>query len=243
MSPGNPVPNYYASSPLVAATIPGGEGIFHGAAVTPETKFLRNIMALSNSATGLPLELILCDYLLYYPFVDMGSTDVQAMTNSVTLPRYATGAGVQAIAVEVASQIGGTTFNIGYTNSSGTAGRTSQTVTCNTATSSGTLIQTNTATLGSNGPFIPLQIGDSGIRSIESLTMLSADVGLITLVLVYPLASLMLRGVDAPVEVDYFLDRATMPQIFDGAYLNFLCHPTGTLAATALHGTMQFIWR
>lgn len=63
---------------------------------------------MASSATGLPMSFILCDYLLYYPFVDTGTNDEQFMTNSVTLPRYTDGKGVQMMAVSVASNSGTT---------------------------------------------------------------------------------------------------------------------------------------
>lgn len=242
MSPGNPIPNYYANTPLLSAVLNGSEGIFHGGAVSPATKHIKGTMVLANSATGLPVTFILCDYLLYYPFLDQGSTDQQDLINSVPLPRYADGSGVQAMAVLVGAQTGGQTFQISYTNQSGVAGRISKTVTCNTATSTGTIATTAPATSGCAGPFIPLQDGDTGIRSIQSLTMNGADVGLMTLVLVKPLATFVVRGVDAPVEVDYLQDRPSLTRIIDGAYLNLLALPSGSLSGVALHGTLETIW-
>lgn len=242
MAPGNPIPNYYANTPLVAAVLNGAEGIFHGGAVTPATKHLKRFMALSASATGLPLSLILCDYLLYYPFLDQGTTDPQALDNTVTLPRYANGVGVQILPVLVGAQTGGQTFSVSYTNSDGVAGRTSGSVLCNTATSTGAIVGTQQAANGAVGPFIPLQGTDTGVRSVESLTMAGADVGLMALVLVKPIASLMLRGVDAPVEVDFLVDRPSMPRIYDGAYLNLIALPMGNLSGIALHGLCETIW-
>lgn len=244
MSPGNPNPNYYASSPAVAATLSSGDGIFHGGAVSPYTKRLKSIMALTAVSTALPMNMILCDYLMYYPFLDMGTNDDQPMTNSISLPRYATGAGVQAIAVMTNPQVtGSATFNFDYTNQDGTSGRTTSTVTCNTATAIGSLINTTTATAGASSPFIPLASGDSGIRSIQTFRMVAGtDVGLICLVLVKPLARIMIRGIDAPTEVDYLMDMPSLPEIQDGAYLNFICLPNGSLAATPIHGVAEFIW-
>jgi len=72
---------------------------------------------MSNSATGLPLPLILCDYLLYYPSVDDSISDTQILDNTVTLPRYTDGKGVQVIAVTVAGRTGGQSFYFTYTNS------------------------------------------------------------------------------------------------------------------------------
>lgn len=48
-------------------------------------------MAMSSSATGLPLPLLLCDFLLYYPSVDDSVTDPQILDNTITLPRYTDG--------------------------------------------------------------------------------------------------------------------------------------------------------
>ena len=244
MMPGNPLPNYYASSPLVAATLNGGEGLFHGGAVTPGEKRLKSLMALTTTSTALPLQMILCDYLLYYPFLDMGSNEDQSLTNTVTLPRYADGKGVQAIAVMTNPQASsGTTFNFDYTNQDGVAGRVSQTQTCGPATVFGSLINTAPATAGASQHFIGLQGTDTGIRSIETFRMVGgSDVGLICLVLVKPIASMMIRGIDAPVEVDFLTMAPSIPVVADGAYLNFLCRPMGSLAATAIHGTAEFIW-
>jgi len=74
------------------------------------------------------------------------------------------------------------------------------------------------------------------------VTMAGADVGLFALVLVKPLAQLQLRGIDAPVEVNYFTDFGQLPTIVDDAYLNFLACPSGSLAATPLHGDITVVW-
>lgn len=247
MSPGNPNPNYYAASPLVAKRLAQSSdgGIFHGA--TPgagRTKHLRRLMALvSTPTTALPLPMILCDYLLYYPFVDMSSTDAQVMTQSENLSRYTDGAGVQIMAVEVASQIGGVQFNVTYTNSSGVAGRVTPTVRCNTQTSVGTIITTAAATSGCSGPFMPLQAGDTGVRSIEACTFLAGDVGLVSLVLVKPLAMLGVYDLRAPAEKDFVLDNpATLPRIEDDAYLNLICLPSGSISSGQILGTIETVW-
>ena len=245
MSPGNPVPNFYAAAPLVSKVLAQSTdgGLFHGA--TPGgtyTKHLRRIMAMTVTTTAVPLPCILLDYLMYYPFVDMSVTDAQAMTVGDALPRYPTGVGVQIMAVEVASQIGGVSFFVTYTNSDGVAGRTSQTVTCNTQTVNGTIISTAPATLGCAGPFIPLQAGDSGVRSIESCTFITGDVGLITLVLVKPLASFSIFDISAPSERDMILDGVQLPEIKADAYLNLICYPSGTLASSQIMGTIETVF-
>lgn len=244
MSPGNPIPNYYASSPLAAARLSGSEGIFHGGAVTPSKKRLKSLMAMTAVATALPMNMIACDYLLYYPFLDMGTNDDQTLVNATALSRFTDGDGVRAIAVMTNPQVsGGATFNFDYTNQDGTSGRTSRTVRCNTATAIGSLINTAPATADASSPFIPLADGDTGIRSIDTFRMVAgSDVGLICLVLVKPIARTILRGIDAPTEVDYLTDFISLPEIDDDAYLNFIALPNGSLAATPIHGLAEFIW-
>ncbi len=244
MSPGNPVPQYYAASPLIASPMSYSDeqGMNHGRNVSPLTKHLQRLTVMTSTATALPMPMMLCDYLLYYPFIDEGSTDEQALDNTATLPRYTDGEGVQVMAVSVAGRTGGQSFSINYTNSDGVSGRVSQTVVQNSVSVNGSIVTSDRANANARGPFIPLQAGDTGVRSIESVTMAGADVGLFSLVLVKPLAQFQLRGIDAPVEVNYLTDFGQLPRIVDDAYLNFLCCPSGSLAATALHGDISVVW-
>lgn len=244
MSPGNPTPNYYIGTPNVNTALSQNTdgGIYHGA--TQNGKYLKNLMALTVTPNAVPLPMILCDYLMFYPFVDMSITDEQAMINSIQLPRYPTGKGVQMMAVEVAAQsgVGNPRFYITYTNDLGVAGRVTPLIACNTQTVNGTIISSDRASALSSGAFLPLQNGDTGVRSIESITFLTPDIGLVALVLVKPLAAMTIRGIDAPVERDYAIDFAVMPKIMPDAYLNFLCLPNATLAAAPIYGSATFVW-
>lgn len=246
MSPGRPVPKYWFDAPPAIAkqvSYSADGGLEHGGGVSPSEKYLRLTTGIATAATALPLTMILCDYLLYYPSIDDSVLDEQVMDNTVTLPRYTDGEGVQVIAVSVAGRTGGASFYFTYTNSDGVSGRTSRTVFQNSAAALGTL----QANAGANNnaaanPFIGLQAGDTGVRSIDSVVMLSADVGLMTLILVKPLGTSVIREITAPVEKDYFLEAGVIPRIYDDAYLSFLCLPQGTLAATALMGDIKTVW-
>lgn len=246
LSPGNPAPIYYAGSPLTALPIAHSTdgGIFHGKAVSPSTMYLNKTLVQANAATGLPMPVVFVDLLMAYPFVDESTSDVQSMTNTLTLPRYTDGAGVQVMAVSVApaSGAGGPTFTMSYTNSSGVSGRTSQTVTMNTAIANGQIISAiNTTTGPASVPFIPLQLGDTGVRSIESVTMVTgSDVGLFTLVLVKPLADTQVCGIDAPMETDTFVYKSELTGIVDDACISLICCPQGALNATRLMGSLEF---
>ncbi len=244
---GNPkAKNWFDAAPLVAAQVKQSTdiGIYHGKDVAPSQKYLRKTLSLSSNVNPLPMKMILCDYLLYYPTIDDSETGQQDMDNSVTLPRYTDGAGVQMIAVTLAGRTGGQTFTVTYTNSSGVSGRTSQTVAQNTSAIIGT-ITTSFLTVNASGsasPFIGLQAGDTGVRSIQSVQMNGSDTGLFALVLVKPLSETQIKATDGPVEVDYLMHRGEMPRIYDDAYLNYLCLPNGSLAGVALIGNVKTIY-
>lgn len=244
LSPGNPKPFYYASPPLEAAPLFVTDGGFqHGGSVSPKAKSLRRSLMMSASATGLPLPMILCDYLMYYPFIDMGETEEQLMVNDSSLPRYTDGAGVQIMAVLVAAGAGGQTFRVNYTNQDGVSGRLTTVAIMNTSTAIGNIISSQNAANGTSGAFLPLQSGDSGVRSIEGVQMISGpDVGLFTLVMVKPLAQMQIIEQTAPCEIDYLKEFAEMPEIIDGAYLNYICLPNGSLSGVALIGEHDFTW-
>ena len=248
MSPGKPAPQYYAAAPLTAQTLARSAdgGLDHGGDVSPSAKFLRTLMVSCVTAGGAIQRMYLLDYLLFYPFVDMGTSDEQAMTNTQVLTRYADGDGVQIMAILVAPHgLVGDTFFVTYTNQDGTAGRVTVLHTMSTAIAvNGTVLTTQQTGTGRFGPFLTLQAGDTGVRSIEAVQCTAGtDVGLFTLVLVKPLAELTHRGVDAPTEVDFFLRAGgKVPAIVDDAYLNFIACPTGSLSAAALNGLMTVVW-
>lgn len=241
MSPGNPNPNYYASSPLIAQAMSQSNngGIYHGGG----EKYIHRMMVMTPTSTAINSRLMLLDYLLYYPFIDESTTDEQILDNSVTLPRFTSGEGVQVMAVVVAGQMGGQPFSIRYTNSDGVPDRISQTVVMNTQVLNGTILTSAPATLNCAGPFIPLQQGDKGIRSIEAVTIGGAgDVGLFTLVLVKPICDSMLNEITAPTEIEYFKDFGKLPKIENDAYLNWIIHPTGSLSGAPFHGFVEYVW-
>jgi len=249
MSPGNPSPNYYigavgAFTPLKQST---DGGIRHGGNVNHlgYKKFLRKLMAQTTTATAAPCRMVLLDYIGFYGFIDESVTDLQPLDNTTPLPRHETGAGVMMMPVIVAAQTGGQDFYVVYTNQDGVSGRVSQTVRMTTQAVNGTILHSTQANNlnGYNGPFLPLQRGDTGVRSVESVQILGVgDVGLFALVLVKPLSTFALRGIDAPTEIDYFTDMAALPEIKDDAYLNFLALPNGTLSGAPINGIIETTW-
>jgi len=244
VAPGKPKAKlWFDSAPYIAVPIKQStdEGIMHGAAVSPATKFLRKLAVFNPVTTALPMTMILCDYLLYYPSIDDSEVDPQILDNTETLPRYTDGEGVQMMAVSLASRTGGATVEVSYTNSDGVAGRTSRFVE-GTSTAIGAILSADITSDSAQRPWIPLQAGDRGVRSVESVTMITPDVGFFAIVLVKPLAKICMRALDAPVEKDILLDDADLPIVYDDAYLNYICNPQGTLATTTLRGSIKVAW-
>lgn len=243
MASGNPVPNYYAATPLAAATLDTEKGIWAGSNVSPAQKHLKNFVIMSPTANAAPSTWFLMDYLVYYPFIDLDAVgEEQVMDNTVTLPRYATGAGVKMFMVNVAPTVGGGQFTVNYTNSDGVAGRVTPTQFCSAATNIATFTATTENASGFQ-PFIPLQAGDSGVRSVESVTVSVANGGLAALVLAYPIRQTTIREITAARELESIREVPSAPRIYDGAYLNLIGNtPTGSIASAIIAGYAEFVW-
>lgn len=242
VAPGTPRPKYwFDASPLVAQQIKQSTdgGIFHGSDVSPAKKYLRGLSYFHTSTTAgaYYYKMLLCDYLLYYPSVDESTTDVQVMDNTATLPRYTDGKGVQVMAVNLAARTGNTMFSFTYTNQDGVSGRVSQTARLNSAAAIGMIATADSAATTNNMcPFIGLQSGDTGVRSIESVTMSTVDTGLFALILVKPLTTLS-QGVSAETagtswvqrrDKDPLMESCELVEIQDDAYLNLVTLMNGS---------------
>lgn len=241
MAAGIPTPNFYASEPLVAATLNPMRGINHGDNKSPSEKYVQSWELMTPTA-GLVGPYFLMDYLLYYPFVDLDSLEPQDFDNTVTLSRYADGDGVMAMFVCAAPTTGGGSFTYSYINQAGNAA-VSPTISYTTASAGiSSIVTSQPAVAASMGPFLPLASGDTGIRSVTGITNITGTGGLGTLVLVKPLASHAVFEVNTPHEVEYVRDRPTLPRIYDGAYLNMVMRCSATVAAGILVGRLTTVW-
>lgn len=254
---GVPVPNYYASSPLVAATLVGREGIYIPEQLT--TRFLKRsiVMSAAASATGTTNQnqpLMLLDYLLYYPFVDLDAAgEEQVMDNTVTLPRYTDGVGVRAMLVAQAPTVGGGSFTVKYIGNDDLE-YTSTTIFCAAAQPSGALVTSVQAAAGIS-PFIPLAAGVRGIKRFNSMTISVANGGLAAIVLVRPLEMSYVheecrRPTSSPAEsfgdaaeIERVRTRAGAPEVKAGAFLGWIGQGVaGSLASAPLVGMIETFW-
>lgn len=252
---GSPLANFYASTPLESAYVDDSRGI-RVPSVAPATQYLKNITCMSGaaSATGTgnrQQKLMLCDYLMYYPFIDTNSTDTQEMVQTVTLPRYTSGK-VMAIAQSASSAIG--QFTMTYTNQDGVAGRVSPNVFTQIVAGGGQSLMANISGGGFN-PFMPLQAGDSGVQSIQDVTFTVTGGGLMALVIVQPLQTFFLseecrrtttgnlESYGSATSFESVIMKAGAPEIKDGAVLGLMSKcQGGSLASSTLVGYIETIW-
>lgn len=204
------------------------------------SKLLDRVSVMTTTAGAVPLPMCIMDYLLYYPLIPM--EDIQTMTNSVPLPRYASGLGVQMMLVEQFPYVGGGTCRVTYTNSNGVAGRLSPIMRINTQTALGTVATSAPATAGCAGPFIPLAHGDGGVRQIDSIEFFTADTGVLAAVLVKPLAPFANYEATNPSEWNFWRHLGMLEKIYDDAYLSMICQPAGSLTGAQIEGQLRTIW-
>lgn len=223
-------------------------GIKHGGDVGGGTgyKVLLNAAAQTAAATTAPCVLMLVDLLGFYPITTVTTTTAQTLNNTVTLPRYTDGAGVQAF-LTPSTVMGAATPNlsIGYTNSAGTASRATPTTLPigNSAAAVTSIVYSGTGA-GKFGPFMPLQAGDAGVRSVQTVTISTSYVsGVLNLVLCKPLLTLPITTLGVTAERDLVNQFASMPKVYDGACLAWLMLAgAATPVASPLSGHLEFGW-
>jgi hypothetical protein len=241
---GHPVINRFAATPLEASVLNFRNGIYHGDVPTSGSKILTSWNTLATTAVYTNTNLMLLDYVMYYPFIDGDSTELQEMENNFqTLPRYTDGEGLRAFVVAQGNYTGGGTFQVGYTNSQGVSGRLTPVLTSNSATLAGTIIHCNLATGAETASaFLPLQAGDTGIRSIDSFTWLTPNAGIFSVVICKVLAQNRIETFPYPQEKSFVRDTFNLVTVQGEAYLNFICLPAASLTGTSITGTLEFIW-
>ena len=154
--------------------------------------------------------------------------------NSVALPRYTSGYGVQAfLEVTVATSTTAVSATMtSYTNENGVAGR---------AGNGGIVFSAAATNIGDvYGPF-PLQAGDNGIQSVANISITTAaGAGQCNLILVKPLAFVPLLTANIWNEKDFILQLAQLPRIYDGACLYLMS--IGNTAATTVSGNFRTVY-
>jgi hypothetical protein len=241
---GLPSYNAYLGAALEATQLIGqrNNSIYVGPAGVSERYLLSMSMTHAGTA-GFLASMYFLDYLLFYSYIDLDSTDQQDLTNDVTLPRYTDGERVRMMMLMQTPGAGtATNITINYTNQAGVA----KTITTAYRSSGGIgVVGPNMVSTsgGSAGPFFPLADGDRGVRSVQSVQLASGVGGFAAMVLVRPLFTMSANEFPSTVEKNFLREQAALPRILDGAFLNYIFNlSTNTSAVVPLVGQAQFIW-
>lgn len=243
---GTPVANAFSGTALAwqSTNDTSGFGMYHGGNVSTDTKHILNVASVTGVATGVPGVLMLVDMQGYYPGINMNVATAQTLTGTPTL-RYTNGVGVRAFLV-VTATTGATAHNLSmsYTNQSATAGKTLPvTVSCTASAIAPHITHSGTAA-NNYGAFLPLASGDTGIQSVQTVTLSAASgAGTAALVLARPLLTLPLTTVSIAAERDLINQLPSLPRVYDGACLTWLYFAgAATAASTNFYGSVEMAW-
>ena len=247
---GTPVANAFAGTALTWRTCDettgNGTQIFgipHGGNVTPDTKHILNVSALSAVATAVPSQLMLVDLQGYWPTISNNTTSPQTLLGTPTL-RYTNGAGCRLFQVQTAVA-GATAQNmaLSYTDQAGNTGNTLPVTVAMTASAIAGHISHSGTAANNYGPFLPLANGDTGVQNVATVTMSAANTGTFALCLAKPLLTIPLTTVSVAAERDLVNQLPSMPQVKDGACLVWLYFAgAATGANTNFYLSTEFAW-
>jgi hypothetical protein len=178
-------------------------------------------------------------------------TDAGTGTHTINtlLPRYTSGAGVQAVMWNTNSTaMGAATPNLSlpsYTNSAQSTGRaTPTTLPIGKTAGANTLILYSGTGSGKYNPFVPLQAGDAGIAKVDNVQLSVSYVsGEFSIGLVKPLVYIPLTTIGVAGERDLMNQLPSLPRIYDGAALYWILYSgAATPANSAFIGSLDFAW-
>jgi hypothetical protein len=193
---------------------------------SPDTKHILSLGACANQNCTL----LLLDRLVGVSGLSLASTGNKNV-NNVALPRYSgSSAAVVSAWLEITTATTTTPAVVSlntYTNEAGTASRVGGTITFPAAA---TVLHTMLK--------LPIQAGDKGIRTVETLNVgTAASVGAATLLLCRELARIPLIA-NQWNEKDFVLQTTALPRVFDGSSLSLAILASGAVTTT-VWGTVQ----
>lgn len=254
---GVPVPNYYASAPLVAQRLDPLAGIFVPA--QNAARWLKKVVVMSAAAgvattSNKNQALMLLDYLLYVPFIDLDAAGEEQVFDTTTgLDRYTSGEGVQMMLVTQAPTAGGGRYTVKYIDTNDVE-QTTAVIYCPAAQPSGTLCSAVANAAGIT-PLLPLGANVRGVKRPVSLTVNVANGGLAALVLVKPIDMSYVREesrrpTSSPTESygdaaesERIRSKAGSRRLENNAFLSWIGHGVaGSLASAPLVGYIESFW-
>lgn len=183
-------------------------------------------------------------------FVNITDAGTGTHTINTLLPRYTSGAGVQAFMwANNATPLGAGTPNLSfpaYTNAAQTGSRATPTVlpVGKTAAANGLVLYSGTGA-GKYGPFMPLQSTDTGIAKVDNVQLsVTYTSGEFSVGLCRPLITMPMTTIGVASEREFMTQVAGgMPRVYDGAALYWLIyHGANTPTNSAFYGHLDMAW-
>ena len=211
--------------------------------------------ALVVAAAGAPWFVLPIDLVGYAKLTTTNVSTTGAKTITMTpisnttanVDRYPNGEGLRLFVASYATMgANAPTMQVTYTNSAGTTGKTTTSGIVSTASATSGIILNSGNAANKVGPFLNLAAGDTGVKDIESLTWggTAHASGSVFIGLCKPLC----MPIPVPATglynmVDFVNTLPSLPQIRNGANIQFLVFATGaTTAAGTLYANFDYGW-
>ena len=207
------------------------------------TKYLSRMM-IGGSGVGntmFPANIVLADYVGFWPLVDMDSTDYQEFITVEAIPRYSSGLRLMIVCTTPQNTATPIQGKLEYLNQDGIHNTANFYV---QAANVGQINNYCTNIAGASGasPFVQLAPGDHSVTGVLGVTLFNSCGGFAAFVLVKPLASVHVPDSITPVELDFPIHRPPMPKLLDGAYFNIIYSPvSGGTVSGIVRGMFNFI--
>lgn len=206
--------------------------------VSTKLRYLMDWSAVPPVATQL---YCLCDFLLYYPSININASPT-TLNNTVTLPRYTNGVGVQAI-VTTTTLLATAAPSLTMTYTDSASNSTTGILSANATTAPVSSLWSSQAG-GLGSPFLPMGSSGQGVKSITSYTIgTGTATGAATIMLVKPLCYLLTVAAGTAVEKDTVFQSPSLPPIIDNACLGIIAF-AGAAPATSsvLQSRFRYGW-
>lgn len=231
------VGNQYEFTPMVGAS---NFGINTG--MTGEKFISRlNISGSGVANSAFPANVIVADYVGFYPLVDMDDTDYQEFINTADVPRHTSGLRLMIVCTTPQSAATPIKGQIVYQNSSGdenVANFFAQAANVGAINN----FSTNVAGVSGSNPFVTLGPGCFDIQRVLGVTMFNSAGGFCSFVLVKPLLEFIVPDIITPHEMDFPIHKPPAVEVANGAYLNMLyCPISAGTASGSVRGCFSFV--
>lgn len=231
------VGNQYEFTPMVGASNFGINTGMDGDKFI--TRFAMGGSGVASSA--FPANLVVCDYVGFYPLIDMDSTDYQEMDNTAEVPRHDEGLRLMVVCTTPQTTLSPVKGAVVYQDSRGVENVATFYV---QAANVGQInnFSTNVSGVSGSNPFVTIGSGSYDIQRVVGVTMFGSAGGFAALVLVKPLFNFIVPDIITTHEMDFPIHKPPAIEVLSGAYLNLLYCPisAGTVSGV-VRGCASFV--